>query len=92
MSYANTHYLLDLRALVSDFGNEKLDDCLQQQIANGYNSCYASADNLRAVNVLAKASFIKGLMLQGMPVQQAMRELGKRMRALESQTGNARDG
>ena len=82
MSDFNTHEMASVRLLASTSESETLDRCLQEQIEQGYNSCYDVSGNEQVINVLAKASFVKHLSLQGMPIQQAIRELGKRMRAL----------
>jgi len=80
MNDSKSHDMTTIRSLVSHLEANNLERCLQEQIENGLNSCYADADNGRVINVLAKASFVKQLEAEGLSIPEAIRELARRMR------------
>jgi hypothetical protein len=46
------------------------------------NPCYTKQDEVEVINVLAKAGLVSDLMQKGYSLKGAMRELGRRMRAI----------
>jgi hypothetical protein len=82
MTNTNRSDILVIRSLATQFDQGQLECCLQQQITNSTNECFQHKDNEGVINALAKAGFIKKLVAKGMPISEAMRELGVRMRAL----------
>jgi len=72
-----------VRELVRAFSIKQLDSCLNEQIAGQSNNCIANRPENEPVDILARAAYVKGLMEQSMTLSQAMRELGRNMRALQ---------
>ncbi|WP_456400669.1 DUF6952 family protein [Persephonella sp.] len=73
----------EIRELAKKFSVEELENCISETIENGKNSCDLSGDVLEVVNTLAKAQTVKELMEQGMTEMEAIRELAKRIRAVQ---------
>lgn len=80
-TYSSTS-ITDVRDLANQFDAAALTQCMEQALQDNSNPCYSAVVADEVINVLAKARFVKQLILQGMPIHEAMRELGKRMRAL----------
>jgi len=72
-----------VRELVRAFTVKQLDSCLNEQIAGQANDCTETRSENEPVDMLARATYVKGLMEQGMTLSQAMRVLGRNMRALQ---------
>ena len=82
MSNHNSSNIYQLRLLAEQFESAQLDSCLASQLANNCNQCIAHTDSETTVSLLAKASFIRKLVNDGYSLNGALREMGKRMRAL----------
>ena len=72
-----------VRNIVKQYNQAELELCLNNQLSSQCNTCMANDDAEFTVNILARAGFVKKLQRQGYSLNQAMRELGKRMRALQ---------
>ena len=72
--------LKEIRELAAKYSPDQIESCITQQIETGQNVCLADSDSVRIVNELAKASFIRKRMEDGMPLPDALRELAKKMR------------
>lgn len=83
MIESSTNGIAVVRSLVLRYGVEELESCLQRQLKNDGNPCYQKTDAEQVINVLAKAGFIKMQMQKGLSLVAAVRELGKRMRAMQ---------
>ncbi|MGD8570630.1 MAG: hypothetical protein PVJ39_21270 [Gammaproteobacteria bacterium] len=75
-----------VRELATNYDAGTLTRCMEHALNKRSNPCYAALDSNQVVNVLAKANFVKQMEAEGLSVPEAMRELGKRMRALESKS------
>lgn len=71
-----------VRQLVKNRAGEHIDRCVDQQLAEGRNDCVYVDDMMQALNILSRAQLVSRLMQQGASLNQAMRELGRRMRVL----------
>jgi len=71
----------EVRTLANAFSLKKLSACLDLAITNTPNPCFCSSDNEITVSTLAKASFVRKQVEQGMSLPEAMRELANRIRA-----------
>ncbi len=69
-----------LRELAQMHTQIELEKCLDLAVENKANPCFY-APTEEAVSILAKASFVRKEMEQGKKLSEAMRELGKRIRA-----------
>jgi len=74
--------VVEIRRLASEFDHETLKQCLELAVEGQPNPCYAKQDEMEVVNVLAKAGVVSDLMEKGYTLRGAMRELGRRMRAI----------
>ena len=81
--YNNARQITMVRELASQYSTQTLDACIQSQLDSGENDCFFEEDVDNIMNVLAKASFVKAQMINGLQLSQAMRVLGQRMRALQ---------
>jgi hypothetical protein len=71
-----------VRSLAERYSYEQLDACLQAEISGGINRCVDRADRDIAIDLLARAGQVRQLLDGGMVVNEAMRELGRRMRQI----------
>lgn len=78
----NTH-IADIRRLAGHYGASAIEQCIQLALADQANPCYSAQETSETMNVLAKTGFVIGQMQRGMTLAQAMRELGRRMRAVQ---------
>lgn len=78
-------HLAEIRALAQRFSPDELEACIRDQLEEGANVCEPSGRMEEIVGVLAKAEFVKALMEKGFTLSEAMRELGRRMRAVQQQ-------
>jgi len=72
--------LKTLRVLAKNFTQIELEKCLDLAVENKVNPCFCAATE-EALSTLAKASFVRKEIDQGKTLAEAMRELGKRIRA-----------
>lgn len=63
----------------------ELEACIRGQLEEGANVCEPSGKTEEIVGVLAKAEFVKARMAQCATLAEAMRELGRRTRAVQQQ-------
>lgn len=80
-------HLAEIRALAQRFSPDELEACIREQLDKGANVCEPSGRTEEIVGVLAKAEFVKVLMAKGATLPAAMRELGRRIRAVQQQGG-----
>lgn len=78
-------HLAEIRALAQRFHPDELEACIRDQLEEGANVCELSGRTEEIVGVLAKAEFVKALMEKGVTLPAAMRELGRRIRAVQQQ-------
>lgn len=74
--------VVEIRRLAAEFDSETLKHCMDLALQGQPNPCYTKQDQVEMVNVLAKAGVVSDLMQQGLTLRGAMRELGRRMRAI----------
>lgn len=75
---------LDLKKIAGQFSLEQIEQCIEQQLAKGENACTVIDENDKVITELSKATVIRELMDRGMSFSEALRELGKRIRAVYS--------
>lgn len=63
---------------------EQIEGCITQEIETGRNICLADANSEKIVNELSKAEVIRELADEGMTLADALRELARRMRLVQS--------
>jgi hypothetical protein len=72
----------ELKKLTERFGLERLESCIQQQLAQGANDCTRPAATNEVIETLSKAGVVREMMDQGMTFSDALRELGRKIRAV----------
>jgi hypothetical protein len=72
----------ELRELTERFGLEQLEACIQQQISQGSNTCGVEDEQNEVLAALSKAEVVREIMETGLTFPDALRELGRRMRAV----------
>jgi hypothetical protein len=72
----------DLKKLVEQFNAGQLDACIQEQLSKGANACNVVDESDEVITQLSKAEVIRELMDEGRTFSEALRELGKKIRAV----------
>ena len=72
----------DLKKLVEKYSPQQLAACIREQLEKGENSCEIIDENNDVMAFLGKAEVMRELMDQGMSFPEALRELGRRIRAV----------
>ena len=72
----------EIKALVEKYSPEQLETCIGQQLEKGENLCNVVDQTDTVIAELSKATVIRELMGQGMSFSEALRELGRRIRAV----------
>jgi cell fate (sporulation/competence/biofilm development) regulator YmcA (YheA/YmcA/DUF963 family) len=72
----------DLKKIVDKYSPEQLEACIRQQLEKGANACEIVDEQDEVIASLSKAGVVRELMDQGMTFSEALRELGKRIRAV----------
>jgi hypothetical protein len=72
----------DMKKLVEKYSYEQIDACIKQQLAKGENECNVVDSTNEVIEILSKAGVIREIMDSGMKFSEALRELGRRMRAV----------
>ena len=76
-------HVKEIRELARRFSAEQIEKCIQAELEDKTNPCYQDEDIMTVVNVLSKAEFVKSLVEQGWRLPDAIRELGRRIRAAQ---------
>lgn len=79
--------LKEIKELSKRFTPEQIEGCITQQLETGENVCLRDESSEKIINELAKARFIRSLMDEGMSLADALRELARRMRQIQSLAG-----
>ena len=72
----------EIKELVEKYSPEQLETCIAQQLDKGENLCNIVDQSDKVMDELSKAVVIQELMGQGMSFSEALRELGRRIRAV----------
>lgn len=77
----------EIRALAQRFNPDECEICMREQLEEGASVCEPSAKIEEIAGVPAKAEFVKARMAQGATLVEAMRELGRWIRAFQQRGG-----
>ncbi|MBA4348788.1 MAG: hypothetical protein C0415_02225 [Thermodesulfovibrio sp.] len=77
-------HIKEIRELAGKFKPDEIEQCIAQQISEGTNICYIGGHTEHVVNELSKAEFVRDLMDKGMSMNDAVRELARRIRLVQS--------
>jgi hypothetical protein len=72
----------DLKKLTEKYSIDRLEACIRQQLEKGENECEIVDKTDEVITALSKAEVMRELMDQGMSFSEALRELGRRIRAV----------
>jgi len=72
----------ELKKLVDKYSIEQLESCIKEQLEKGENACSIIDESNEVITELSKATVVRDLMNKGMNFPEALRELGKRIRAI----------
>jgi hypothetical protein len=72
----------DLKKLTDKYSSEQITSCIQQQLAKGENACEVVDEADEIITALSKAEVVRELMDEGRTFSDALRELGRRIRAV----------
>ena len=72
----------EIKELVEKYSPEQLETCIMQQLDKGENLCNIVDQTDKVIAELSKAAVVQELMGQGMSFSEALRELGRRIRAV----------
>ena len=72
----------DLKNITEKYSADQLEACIRQQLAKGENACEIVDGSDSVIEDLSKAEVVRELMDQGMKFSDALRELGRRIRAV----------
>lgn len=72
----------ELKKLTEKYGVAQLESCIRQQLDKGENACEAVDKDDEVIATLSKAGVVRELLDQGMTFADALRELGRRIRAV----------
>lgn len=72
----------DLKKIADKYSADQLEACIRQQLDKGENACEIVDGTDSVIEELSKAEVVRELMDQGMKFSDALRELGRRIRAV----------
>ncbi len=73
---------IELKKIVEKYSSEQLEACIRQQLEKGENACEVIDEANKVIEDLSKAEVMRELMEKGMKFSDALRELGRRIRAV----------
>ncbi len=73
---------LELKKLAERFSYEQIDACIRQQLAKGENECNVVDKTDAVIEALSKAGVVREMMDSGLTFSDALRELGRKIRAV----------
>jgi len=74
----------EIKALAEKYRPEQIEGCITQQLDTGENVCLRNEATEVVINELAKAQFIRELTDKGVSLADALRELARRIRAVQT--------
>jgi len=77
----------ELKKLAEKYTPNQLEFCIRQQLEKGDNQCEIVDRTDEVITALSKAEVVRELMDQGMKFSDALRELGRRIRAVYGNEG-----
>ncbi len=73
-----------IKDIAKKYTPEQIEGCITQQIETGENVCLTDENSERTINELSKAEVIRELVDRGMSLADALRELARRMRLVQT--------
>ncbi|MBF0568209.1 hypothetical protein [Candidatus Magnetominusculus dajiuhuensis] len=79
--------LKEVRELAQKFTPQEIETCITNQLQDGVNECRMGTSTDHVINELSKAEFVRSKMETGASLTDAMRELAKSIRSVQSGFG-----
>jgi hypothetical protein len=76
--------LKQIRDIAKKFTPEEIEGCITQQVETGQNRCLTDEHSEKIISQLSKAGVVRDFMNEGLSLADALRELARRMRLLQS--------
>lgn len=76
-------HLREIQELARRLDTGKLEECMHQEMEQKFNVCAEEGSIEEVMNILAKAEFVRQRMEEGVSMRDAVRELGRRIRAVQ---------
>jgi hypothetical protein len=73
-----------IKDIAKKYAPEQIEGCITQQIETGKNICLTDEASEKIIEDLSKAEVIRELVDKGMSLADALRELARRMRLVQS--------
>jgi len=73
-----------IREIAKKYAPEQIEGCISEQMETGKNICLTDETSEKIINELSKAEVVSELMDQGLDLADALRELARRMRLVQS--------
>lgn len=74
-----------IRQVAQKYTPEQIEGCISQQMETGGNVCLTDETSEKIINDLSKAAVVREFVDQGMDIADALRELARRMRFVQSE-------
>lgn len=74
------HYIGEIKELARKYTPEQIEECIKQQLEMGENVCLKDDTTEKVVSELSKAELVSDLVRGGMDLNEALRELARRIR------------
>ncbi len=73
-----------IREIAKKFSPEEIESCISAQLVNGKNVCHTDATSEKTISELSKAEVVRELIDRGASLPDALRELARRIRLVQS--------
>jgi len=73
-----------IKVIANNYTPEQIEGCITQQIETGKNICLKDENSEKIINELSKAEVIREMVNEGMSLADALRELARRMRLVQT--------
>lgn len=74
----------EIKELARRFTPEEIEGCIAEQLETGKNICLRNKSTEKIINELSKARFVRDMMERGYSFTDALRELARRIRQIQS--------
>ncbi|MEW6571496.1 MAG: hypothetical protein AB1390_10030 [Nitrospirota bacterium] len=82
-------HVREIRELAKKFTPQEIEGCIEHQLKEGTNICEVTGTTEHVINELAKAEFVRDMMDKGTTLIEALRELARRIRRVQTLFGEA---
>ncbi|MFN3739430.1 MAG: hypothetical protein ACK4TF_02000 [Thermodesulfovibrionales bacterium] len=74
----------EIKELAKRFTPEEIEGCIAEQLETGKNICLRNESTEKIISELSKARFVRDMMERGYSLTDALRELARRIRQIQS--------